>query len=167
MPKSLTFRTALPSDAAALYAYLTTIAAERQPVLFKRDAPTPQQVAAMIARHAKDERSCLLLALDGDTVVGMLDFSPLARPQQRHVGSFGMSIARAARGRGIGTRLLRALHEFAQAHGYRKLELEVFATNGPAIVLYESDGFVHEGRRRGAVMVGDAAVDLLMMGKGI
>jgi RimJ/RimL family protein N-acetyltransferase len=165
---SLTIRNALPSDAGALTSYVAAIVAERLPVLFAREAsPTPEQIAAMIARHAEDERSILLLALDGDTIVGMLDFSPRARPQQRHVGTFGMSVARTARGRGIGTRLVRALYEFAQAHGYRKLELEVFATNGPAIVLYESEDFAHEGRRRGAVMVGDEAVDLLMMGKGI
>jgi ribosomal protein S18 acetylase RimI-like enzyme len=168
MPKSLTIRTALPSDADALHAYLSAIVAERLPVLFKRDEPpTPEQVAAMIARHADDERSCLLLALDGATVVGMLDFSGHARPQQHHVGAFGMSVARSARGRGIGKRLLRALYAFAKENGYRKLELEVFATNGLAIVLYESHGFVHEGRRRGAVMVGEEAVDLLLMGKGI
>jgi RimJ/RimL family protein N-acetyltransferase len=168
MPTSLTIRTALPSDADALHAYLTAIVAERLPVLFVRDAPpTPEQVAKIIARHADDERSCLLLALERGVVVGMLDFSPRARPQQRHVGTFGMSVARAARGRGIGKRLLRALYEFAQEHGYQKLEIEVFATNGPAIVLYESEDFAHEGRRRGAVMVGEEAVDLLMMGKGI
>jgi RimJ/RimL family protein N-acetyltransferase len=168
MPKSLTIRTALPSDAEPLRAYLAAIVAERLPVLFAREAPpTPERVATMIARNAEDERSCLLLALDGDAILGMLDFSSLARPQQRHVGSFGMSVARSARGRGIGTRLLRALYAFAKEHGYRKLELEVFATNGPAIVLYESHGFVHEGRRRGAVLVGEETVDLLLMGKGV
>ncbi len=168
MPKSLTIRTALPSDAEALHAYLTAIVAERLPTLFARETPpTLERVVAMIARHADDERSCLLLAVDGGAVVGMLDFSGHARPQQHHVGSFGMSVAHSARGRGIGTRLLRALYVFAEEHGYRKLELEVFATNGPAIVLYESHGFVHEGRRRGAVMVGEETVDLLLMGKGI
>jgi RimJ/RimL family protein N-acetyltransferase len=164
----LTIRTALPSDAEALTAYIAAIFAERLPVLFVRDAPPAQeQIAKMIARHADDERACLLLALDSERIVGMLDFSGPTRPQQRHVGSFGMSVARAARGRGIGTQLLRALFDFAKAQGYRKLEIEVFATNGPAIVLYESEDFAHEGRRRGAVMVGEEAVDLLMMGKGI
>ena len=168
MPTSLTIRTALPSDAEALTAYIATIVAERLPVLFGRDAPpTPEQVAATIARHAEDARSALFVAVENGAILGMLDFSPLARPQQRHVGSFGMSVARGARGRGIGTRLLRALYTFAMEHGYRRLELEVFATNGPAIVLYESHGFVHEGRRRGAVMVGEETVDLLLMGKGV
>lgn len=168
MREALTIRPALPSDAAALAAYLAAIVKERLPVLFVRDAPpAPERVAAMIARHAEDERGCLLLAVEGDAVVGMLDFSSHARAQQRHVGSFGMSVARAARGRGVGKRLLRALYAFAKERGYRRLELEVFATNGPAIALYEGEDFVHEGRRRGAVMVGDAAVDLLLMGKGI
>jgi RimJ/RimL family protein N-acetyltransferase len=168
MPPSLTIRTALPSDAEALAAYIGAIVDERLPVLFARAAPpTPEQVAKMIARNAEDERSALFVAVEKGAILGMLDFSPLARPQQRHVGAFGMSVARGARGRGIGTRLLRALYAFAKEQGYRKLELEVFATNGPAIVLYESHGFVHEGRRRGAVMVGEETVDLLMMGKGI
>jgi RimJ/RimL family protein N-acetyltransferase len=168
MPISLTIRTALPFDAEALHAYLTAIVAERLPVLFGRDAPpTLEQVAAMIARNADDERSALFVAVENGAILGMLDFSGHTRPQQRHVGSFGMSVARSARGRGVGTRLLRALYAFAKEHDYRKLELEVFATNGPAIVLYESHGFVHEGRRRGAVMVGEETVDLLLMGKGI
>jgi RimJ/RimL family protein N-acetyltransferase len=168
MPDSLTIRPAQASDAEALTAYIAAIVAERLPVLFARDnPPTVEQVAAMIARHAEDERSCLLLACDGDAVVGMLDFSSHARPQQRHVGSFGMSVARSARGRGTGSRLVRALIAFAAAHGYRRIELEVFATNTAAIALYEREGFAHEGRRRGAVMVGEEAVDMLMMGRGI
>ena len=168
MHDSVTIRTALPSDAEALTAYIAAVVAERLPVLFAREVPpTPERVAAMIARNADDERSALFVAVENGTILGMLDFSPLARPQQHHVGSFGMSVARSARGRGIGTRLLRALYAFAKEHGYRKLELEVFATNGPAIVLYESHGFVHEGRCRGAVMVGEEAVDLLLMGKGV
>ena len=168
MHDDLTIRTALPSDTEALTAFVAAIGAEHLPTLFARQAPPSQeQVAKMIARHAEDERACLLLALDGDVIVGMLDFSGHAHPQRRHVGSFGMSVARQARGRGVGTQLLRALFDFAKAQDYRKLEIEVFATNGPAIVLYESKGFVHEGSRRGAVMVGEEAVNLLMMGRGI
>ncbi len=168
MPGSIVIRPARPSDAAALAATIAAIVAERLPVLFAREKPpAAEQVAAMIARHAEDARSCLLLACDGDAVIGMLDFSSLARSQQRHVGSFGMSVARAARGRGVGTRLMGALLAFAAGHGYRRIELEVFATNTAAIRLYEREGFAHEGRRPGAVMVGDEAVDVLMMGRGI
>ena len=44
--------------------------------------------------------------------------------------------------------------------GTRRLEIDVFANNAGAIRLYEREGFAHEGRRRGAVMVGDEAVDV-------
>ena len=115
MPTSLTIRTALPSDAEALTAYIAAIVAERLPVLFARAAPPAlEQVARMIVRNADDERSALFVAVESGGVIGMLDFSPLARPQQRHVGSFGMSVAHSARGRGIGTQLLRALYAFAK-----------------------------------------------------
>src|SRR6185295_15711553 len=98
----LTIRTALPADAEALTAFVAAIVAERLPALFVRDAPpTQEQVERMIARHGVEPRSCLLLALDGDAIVGMLDFSAHARAQQSHVGSFGMSVARGARGHGV------------------------------------------------------------------
>jgi RimJ/RimL family protein N-acetyltransferase len=168
MLDTVTIRPVRTLDLEPLHTYLAAIADERLPVLFARATPpTAEQVATMIARHADAERDCLLLAVVDDGVAGMLDFSGHARPQQRHVGSFGMSVARERRGRGIGARLVRALLAFAAAHGYRRLELEVFATNTSAIALYEREGFAHEGRRRGAVMVGEAAVDLLMMGRGI
>ena len=112
----------------------------------------------MIARHADDERSCLLLALDGDAVVGMLDFSGHARAQQRHVGSFGMSVARAAAGAASARACCGAVRlrkgarlPAARARGVRDRRT--------AIVLYESQGSVHDGRRRGAVMVGEETVD--------
>ena len=80
---------------------------------------------------------------------------------------FGMSVRHDRRGRGVGTRLLRTLYGFALGRGYRRLELDVFSNNKGAIGLYEREGFLHEGRRRGAVMVGEAEVDLLMMAKRI
>jgi len=168
MPDTLTIRPALPFDAPALHAYLVALCEEKLPVLFARAAPPPlERVSAMIARNAADERYCLFVAIEEEGIAGMLDFMGEPRPQQRHVGSFGMSVARAQRGRGVGTRLLRTLNGFVASRGYSRLELEVFATNRSAVSLYEHDGFVHEGRRRGAVMVGDAEVDLLMMAKRI
>ncbi len=168
MLDTLTIRPALPFDAEPLHAYLAAIAAEKLPVLFAREAPpAAERVAAMIARNTGDERYCLLLAVEDSGVAGMLDFMGASHAQQRHVGGFGMSVRRDQRGRGVGTRLLRTLYGFALGRGYRRLELDVFSNNKGAIGLYEREGFLHEGRRRGAVMVGEAEVDLLMMAKRI
>jgi GNAT superfamily N-acetyltransferase len=168
MPDTLTIRPALPFDAEPLHAYLAALADERLPVLFARATPpVPERVLAMIARNTGDERYRLLLAVEDGGIAGMLDFIGAANAQQRHVGGFGMSVRRERRGRGIGTRLLRTLYGFTIGRGYRRLELDVFATNRGAIGLYEREGFLHEGRRRGAVMVGEAEVDLLLMAKRI
>jgi ribosomal protein S18 acetylase RimI-like enzyme len=167
MLATLTIRPVLPLDADPLQAYLVALAAERLPVLFAHETPRAERVAALIARNLTDDRYCFMVAVDDDGIAGMLDFAGASPLQQRHVGSFGMSVRRERRGRGIGSRLLRTLFGYAAAHGYRRLELDVFANNTRAIGLYEREGFVHEGRRCGAVMVGDAAVDLVMMGRRI
>lgn len=56
-----------------------------------------------------------------------------------------IGVAPAAQGRGIGRALLRDL---LSAAGGRAVHLEVRTDNGPAIALYESEGFARLGKRR-------------------
>ena len=169
MLDTLTIRPALPFDAEPLHAYLAAIAAEKLPVLFAREAPpAAERVAAMIARNTGDERYCLLLAVEDSGVAGMLDFMGASHAQQRHVGAIRHErAARSSAAAASAPGCLRTLYGFALGRGYRRLELDVFSNNKGAIGLYEREGFLHEGRRRGAVMVGEAEVDLLMMAKRI
>lgn len=53
-----------------------------------------------------------------------------------------------ARRCGCGRKLLAALTEAAQARGAEQISLEVRASNGAAIALYESDGYETVGRRK-------------------
>jgi RimJ/RimL family protein N-acetyltransferase len=48
--------------------------------------------------------------------------------------------------------------------GLLRIELEVFASNLPAIKLYEREGFVTEGRKRLARIMDDVEDDILVMG---
>jgi ribosomal-protein-alanine N-acetyltransferase len=52
-----------------------------------------------------------------------------------------IAVAPSAQGRGVGTRLLRALTARAARSGARSLLLEVRADNAAAIALYEREGF--------------------------
>jgi ribosomal protein S18 acetylase RimI-like enzyme len=54
----------------------------------------------------------------------------------------GICVAPQARGQGIGTALLHALCDQAQARGYSGVRLDVIATNTPAQRLYRREGFV-------------------------
>jgi ribosomal protein S18 acetylase RimI-like enzyme len=58
-----------------------------------------------------------------------------------------MAVARAWRGRGVGSLLMAAAIDWARAQGLHKLCLSVFAHNDAGIALYRKFGFVEEGRR--------------------
>jgi ribosomal protein S18 acetylase RimI-like enzyme len=54
----------------------------------------------------------------------------------------GIAVHPTARGKGVGTRLLDAIYQFACAHSYRSIRLDVVNTNPHARRLYERVGFV-------------------------
>jgi ribosomal protein S18 acetylase RimI-like enzyme len=60
----------------------------------------------------------------------------------------GLFVARPARGRGIGTRLVGAVIDEARRRGCDELRLEVASGNARARALYERSGFVGPGERR-------------------
>lgn len=166
MTTDIRVRTAVEQDAPRLTQYLSELFAERLPVLFRRDrVPTVEEERAFIRSLAASSRSVLLVAEANGKVVGMLDFHGHPEPQRAHAGEFGMSSARDWRGRGVGTRLLEHLLEWAPNRGFHRIELRVFSNNPGAIRLYERFGFVVEGRQVNAVKVDDGYVDILYMAK--
>jgi ribosomal-protein-alanine N-acetyltransferase len=66
-----------------------------------------------------------------------------------------IAVAPYAQGRGVGTRLLRALTERAVRSGARSLLLEVRADNAAAIALYQREGFERVSVRRRYYQPGD------------
>ena len=66
-----------------------------------------------------------------------------------------IAVAPSAQGRGVGTRLLRALTARAARSGARSLLLEVRADNAAAIALYEREGFERISVRRRYYQPGD------------
>lgn len=159
-------RPATEADAERCQRYVAELFDERLPVLFRRDrAPTVLEQQSFIAQIEKTKRSVAFLALDSDRVIGMLDFHCFPEAQQTHAGAFGMSVAKTARGTGVGTELLKALFAWAHSKKIRRIELEVFSNNEGAIQLYEKAGFVLEGRKHQAVEVDGEFVDVLLMAK--
>jgi RimJ/RimL family protein N-acetyltransferase len=73
--------------------------------------------------------------------------------------------APADRGRGYGTEAVTLLlrHAFADLDLHR-VTLDVFATNAPAIAVYERCGFVREGVLREAVYLNGRREDIVVMG---
>lgn len=89
----------------------------------------------------------LVACVENNEVVGNLGLhtSP-NRPRRRHVGQIGMAVRDDWQGQGIGTALMQAAIDLADNWlNLKRLELEVFADNAPAIRLYEKCGFKIEG----------------------
>jgi len=69
-------------------------------------------------------------------------------------------------GRGVGSALLRAALDLADRWlQVRRVELQVYADNAPAIALYLRHGFVEEGRHRDFAFRDGAFVDALTMAR--
>jgi RimJ/RimL family protein N-acetyltransferase len=81
------------------------------------------------------------------------------------VAELGMSLAAAARGRGLGGQLLDALLDAGRELGAHKAELQVWPHNERAVRLYLSRGFVVEGRIRAHYRRASGQVwDAILMG---
>ncbi|MBQ3271871.1 MAG: GNAT family N-acetyltransferase [Solobacterium sp.] len=108
---------------------------------------TLEQEETYLKQKEESERDAALLAeVDGE-IVGTAGINGFRSAEKtKHRASFGISIAKAWWGLGIGRALTEACIECARTAGYLQLELEVVADNCRAIKLYKSVGFVEYGR---------------------
>jgi ribosomal protein S18 acetylase RimI-like enzyme len=73
-----------------------------------------------------------------------LNFSQM--DHDKHIARFGISVHDDYQGRGLGRILANYMIDIARERGMKKIALEVVAHNTRAISLYESLGYVKEGR---------------------
>jgi len=87
-------------------------------------------------------------ALDGGRVVGWCDIVSKTQEGFRHVGVLGMGVLKSYRGKGLGKALMaEALRHAKKVNSLEIVELDVFESNLNAFKLYESFGFLVEGRK--------------------
>ena len=135
-PSTITIRRARPDDAPAITA-IHAHGVEDGEATFS-DAPWD---AAAVRNGAGDADFSLVAELEG-RVVG---FARAIRSDDRcaaaGVGEYAVYVDRGARGRGIGTTLLPALCDAAQAVGYWKLIGRIFTSNAASVELARRCGF--------------------------
>jgi ribosomal protein S18 acetylase RimI-like enzyme len=140
---------------------LDSVARERRYLAFLQAPPlasVQQWVRGNIASQVPQ-----VVAIQNKEVVGWCDISPHEREGFTHGGELGMGVRRDVRRRGIGTRLVEEALRSAKERGLERIELEVLASNTPAIKLYENKGFVIEGVKRKARKLDGQYDDLVQM----
>ena len=108
----------------------------------------------------------LVAEIDGE-IVGSAGMHPVGpSPRRRHAMVMGISVAKAAQGKGVGTALMQALCDYADRWaGILRIELSVFPDNARAIALYTKFGFELEGTHRAYAMRNGKYADVLTMAR--
>jgi L-amino acid N-acyltransferase YncA len=137
----MSVRPATPADSDAICAIYNMGIAERQ-ATFETRPRSSAEVGAWLA-----EGLPFLVAVSaGESVLGWARVSRYSeRPAYAGVGEHGVYVAPAARGQGIGRRLLEALAEAAEAAGYYKLTSRIFTTNEASLAVHRAAGFYEVG----------------------
>lgn len=92
--------------------------------------------------------ACRLVAEDGGDVVGWAALSPVSdRCVYGGVAEVSVYVAPEARGRGVGTALLRRLVRASEEAGLWTLQAGIFPENEASLRLHEKAGFRVVGRR--------------------
>jgi len=132
MSDAYRIRRATPADLDALVA------------LERRAFSTDQLSRRQYRRHIDSATARVLAAVDARGLLGKAVV--FFRRNSRIARLYSIAVADAARGRGLGEVLVRAVERAARARGCARLRLEVRQDNAAAIRLYERLGY----RRFGA-----------------
>jgi ribosomal protein S18 acetylase RimI-like enzyme len=156
-------RRASPMDAAGVVAVLEVIVAERIHSAIDRVWTVDQE------RHYLESlspREAFHVAVDDSRgIVGFqsLDLWSPHLTSMAHVGQIGTFLLPEWRGVGIGRQLWSATESFARVAGYRKLAIQVRASNNAAQAFYRRLGFQECGRLTRQVIIDGVEHDELLM----
>lgn len=165
--RAFVLRSARPNEAGALFDHYLMIRA-REPEVNVEEAdewPASADSVRRLVEGLDRAPNGFLLVADAGGIAGALSVEGGRYRKTRHVGEVGVSVARAWRRQGVGRLLMEAAIEAARtSKELTRLSLRVFASNAPAVALYESLGFLVEGRRPGHLRIKGRPDDLVLMG---
>jgi ribosomal protein S18 acetylase RimI-like enzyme len=163
MPSPLRIRPAVPGDAAGIVAVFTVIVAERIHSAIE-SAWTVEQERRYL--ESLSRRGAIHIAVDDSgEIVGLqiLDLWSPTLPSMAHVGQIGTFILPAWRSCGVGRQLWDVTLPYARGAGYRKLVIQVRASNTTAQGFYRRLGFADCGRLARQVLIDGVEDDELLM----
>lgn len=146
--RQVTLRNAIPDDARTLIALVNQM--DEETVFLSRE---PGEYQMTEARQRVIIQSCIdqpnsryLVAEIKGQIVGSSTAVFGEKKRYRHVGEINVGLLKAFWGGGIGRALLTENLSWLKQGGVERVTLEVDADNDRALSLYQSLGFVVEGR---------------------
>lgn len=167
---SFTIRPPRKRDADVLSRYINEISEEKTFTLLQGEHTTISETVNYIERVKKgirNKKEVYLLVFHKGELIGVGEVRILQKIYE-HIGNVSITIKKEFRGRGLGNLLMKKLiTEVLQFTEVRKLVLQVFKNNIPAIHLYKKMGFKEYGRLPKAIKWKGVYVDEILMYKDI
>lgn len=144
------YRIATIADAEGLLLHLKAVGSETDNLTFGKEGfqISADREARFINRFIKNEDEIMLVAMDGERVVGNGVIERERIPRLAHRARLTLTVLRDYWGQGIGTRLMDMMLDFCRKSGAELVFLECRADNERAIRLYKKFGFEISGELR-------------------
>ena len=140
---------------------LDSVARERKHLAFLEAPPLDSTRDFVISNITKNVPQ--FIAIKGNDVIGWCDILPEQMEGFRHNGTLGMGVLKEYRQLGIGKKLAERTINKAKQQNILRIELDVLASNLPAIGLYEKLGFQVECIKKNARIIDGVFDDLIQM----
>ena len=165
--KNITYREPEISDAKQIVDFYNYVGGETSFLSFEKDEypmDVDGQVEDILATKAQPA-SIMILALDGDEIVGIGTIHSGNKIKARHQGELGIVVAQKYQKQGIGSEIIRQLIEFCKGNGTTtRIQLDTRADNEFAVQLYKRFGFEIEGCLKNTTLLNGVYYDLYVMG---
>ncbi len=169
--REIIFRYPTENDLHMLRDYINTLSKERTFIIFQGEQVSLEEEKIYLDSQLKaitKDKAVQLLAFSEGQLVGNTQIN-LQSKATKHIGVFGISLAKEFRGEGIGTLLMEKLIKEAKKHlnGLKIITLELFGNNEIASRLYENMGFIEFGNLPKGIIYRDTPVDHIYMFKEV
>ncbi len=156
-------------DTEQLLEFINTLSQEQTFISLQGEQFTLEEEKKVVEEWLKnmsDKVGVSLLAFIGDEVVGSSGIT-LHKRMGKHIGEFGIVVAKDFRNQGVGKKLMEKVMSEAEKNleGLKIIKLGCFGINEVALNLYKEMGFVEYGRLPGGLNYKDQFIDDVKMYK--
>lgn len=162
----LIIREAIPDDAAALLRFMKETAEQTDFLTLETENReiTVEEEAQYLANLFDSANNCLMVALDGDRMIGAASVHASGETKTRHIGDIGIVVHQDYWEIGLGTILMEELIFWANEMSVlKRLQLEVQERNVRARKLYEKFGFQTEAVMERGLYVNEKYLSVCLM----
>jgi len=167
----ITLRYPKADDVDEMLRYINTLSKERTFIRYQGEQVTREEEKKFvngILNKLKRKIDVHLLAFSKNKLVGITSVA-LKEKNEKHVGIFGISVAKELRGQGLGKLLMEKILEEAEKNleGLKIITLEVYENNDIATNMYTKFGFKKYGKLPKGITYRGKFIDQNLMHKEV